>query len=655
MTLIGVDTGGTFTDLVLVTPEGLRAHKVLSTPHAPEQAILAGIADLGLDPGRLQLVHGTTVATNAALEGRGAATLYVTNRGLEDVLTLGRQARDAIYDLQPPPRTPPVASAWCLGIGGRLGSNGATVDPVTEEDLARLAEALQQLRPCAVAINLLFSYLDDRWERAVAAALPPEVFAARSSEVLPLAGEYERGIATWLNASLGPVVAGYLGRLTEALPGARVSVMQSSGEAIAAEQTARHAVRLLLSGPAGGLAGAARVAAGGATRLLSFDMGGTSTDVAAIEGAPRLTTTGRIAGFPVHLPMVDMHTVGAGGGSIARVDAGGMLLVGPASAGADPGPACYGRGGTAPTVTDANLVLGRLDPAGFLGGRMRLDLEAARAALRPLAERLDLSVEETALGVVKVANAHMAQALRVISVERGLDPREMVLTAFGGAGGLHMCALAEALGMQRALAPVHAGVLSALGMVVAPRGRTRTRAWPGVLAELAEAQITDALAREVAAAEDALRAEGLEADELTVETSLDLRYLGQSETLNLPWRGVSQSLAEFHDAHEATFGHRLELPVELVNLRARVRTPAPRIALGRVAAAAPEAATPRRLPAHGEDAGAWLLERSALGADTPFAGPAVVADAYATTWVAAGWRARLDDIGNLWLERAPPS
>jgi N-methylhydantoinase A len=547
-----------------------------------------------------------------------------------------------------------VAGAWCLGVGGRLGWDGATVDPVTEDDLARLAAALGQLRPQAVAINLLFSSLDDRWERAVAAALPPEVFCARSSEVLPLAGEYERGIATWLNASLGPVVAGYLGRLTRGLPGARVSVMQSSGETIAAEHTARHAVRLLLSGPAGGLAGAARVAAAGATRLLTFDMGGTSTDGAAIEGAPRLTTSGRIAGFPVHLPMVDMHTVGAGGGSIARVDEGGMLLVGPGSAGADPGPACYGRGGRDPTVTDANLVLGRLDPEGFLGGRMALDTDAARAALAPLAGRLGVTIEEAALGVVEVANAHMARALRVISVERGLDPREMVLTAFGGAGGLHMCALAQALGMRRALAPVHAGVLSALGMVVAPRGRTRVRAWPGILAHLAEAAIAETLGREVAAASDDLRAEGLAPEGLTVETSLDLRYLGQSETLNTPWRGIARTLDDFHAAHASTFGHRLALDVELVSLRVRVRTRPGQVPLAEVGQGRRVAGPPRRRAAYGHPDGATLVTRGDLRVDIPIAGPAIVADAYATTWIAAGWSARLDGDGNLWLGRDLP-
>ena len=427
-----------------------------------------------------------------------------------------------------------------------------------------------------MAVNLLFSYLDDGAERAIAGALPPDLFVSRSSEVLPVAGEYERGIATWLNAWVGPVVARYLGRLELGLPGARVSVMQSSGEAIAASETARQAVRLLLSGPAGGLAGAAFAAgAGGVRRLLSFDMGGTSTDVAVVDGEPRLTSAGRIAGFPVAVPMVDMHTIGAGGGSIARVDAGGLLLVGPESAGADPGPACYGRGGLEPTVTDANLVLGRLDPEGFLGGRMGLDPKAARTAVARVAGPLGLSVEEAALGIVRIADEHMAQALRAISVERGLDPRDFVLTSFGGAGGLSVCALAEALGMDRALVPVHAGVLSALGMLAASPGRTLTRTRLGLLAALGDREIDRALDELAEQGIAALAREGIGRERLQLERALALRYRGQSYALDLPWEGVSATRAAFHERHAARYGHCLEMPVEVASLRVRVRGPAP--------------------------------------------------------------------------------
>lgn len=650
MILIGIDTGGTFTDFVLWRDGEVRIHKVLSTPDAPERAILQGIAELGLDPAGLRVVHGSTVATNAVLEGKGVRTLYVANRGLGDVLSIGRQARPDLYDLQPPPRRPPVPRALCVETGGRLGADGTWVEPLTQADLDAFKEAVARLAPRAVAVNLLFSYLDDSAERALAEAVPADVFVSRSSEVLPLTGEYERGIATWINAWVGPVVAGYLDRLSAGLPGARIAVMQSSGEAVAADQTARHAARLLLSGPAGGLAGAAFAARadGQAPRLLSFDMGGTSTDVALIDGEPRLTTSGRIAGYPVALPMVDMHTIGAGGGSIAQVDAGGILLVGPESAGADPGPACYGRGGTRPTVTDANLVLGRLDPDGFLGGRMRLDVEAAHAAVGEVAVQLGLSIEEAASGIVRIANEHMARALRVISVQRGLDPRDFVLTSFGGAGGLHVCALAEALGMTQALVPVHAGVLSALGMLVTPAGRTLTKTRLGLIEALGDRDVEAALQELADEATAELSLEGWAPDGLRIERSLDLRYRGQSHTLNIAWQSVEQAIGDFHASHEAAYGHRLELPVELVNLRVRVRAAAHDLQLPEVANGS-SAAPARALAAYGCDFPVSVIERADMGRGAAIAGPAIIADAVSTTWLASGWTARADRIGNLVL------
>ena len=427
--------------------------------------------------------------------------------------------------------------------------------------------------------------------------------------------------------------------------------MQSSGEAVAADQTARHAARLLLSGPAGGLAGAAFAATSGglAPRLLSFDMGGTSTDVALIDGEPRLTTAGHVAGFPVALPMVDMHTIGAGGGSLARVDAGGVLLVGPESAGAVPGPVCYGRGGQEPTVTDANLVLGRLDPECFLGGRMRLDQEAARRALGRLGAPLGLSPEETALGIVRIADEQMVRALRVISVQRGHDPRDFVLASFGGAGGLHVCALAESLDMTRALVPVHAGVLSALGMLVTPAGRTLTRAWLGLLETLEDAVIEralDALAGEGVAE---LVREGLDPAGLGIERSLDLRYRGQSHTLNLAWSSVAELIEAFHQGHAALYGHRLDLPVELVDLRVRVR--ARRVALTLSPAESTGGAARGSLRVHGIHDPVPVVARESLAPAGVLTGPAVIADAVSTTWLAPGWSASRDGIGNLVLVR----
>ncbi len=650
--LLGVDTGGTFTDFVLLDGGALQVHKVLSTPDAPERAILQGIEELGLgetDYPRLVVVHGSTVATNAALEGKGVRTAYITNRGLGGVLTIGRQARRALYDLQPLPEAPPVPAELCLETGGRLGADASVVDPLTDADLSELHGRLKALAPEAVAINLLFSFLDERFEKAVEAAVPAGIFVSRSSAVLQEYREYERGITTWLNAWVGPLVQGYLQRLEEGLPGAGISVMQSSGTTIEAAQAGRQAVHMLLSGPAGGLAGARRVGVkAGSERLLTFDMGGTSTDVALIDGELKLTTEGQIGHWPVSVPMVDMHTIGAGGGSIAFVDAGGLLQVGPESAGAAPGPACYGRGGERPTVTDANLLLGRLLPGAFLGGGMSLDREAAREAMGRVANPLGLSAEEAARGVVRLADEHMARALRVMSVQRGVDPRQLTLTSFGGAGGLHVCALAEELGMSRALAPVHAGVLSALGMLAAPRGRQLSHTVKGLLDVVSEADIEAAFENLEAEGGAELAAEGVAPSLLRVDRGVDLRYAGQSYTLNVPWEGLAAAAEAFHCRHQATYGHRLNLPVELVNVRVGLFGPEPEFTLASIGKN--QANYLEIVELYGVMGKAEVWRRTALTAGQVIEGPALVVETVATTYIAPRWRALVDSVGNLILE-----
>jgi N-methylhydantoinase A len=649
---LGVDTGGTFTDFVVYDGEAVRTHKVLSTPATPELAVLQGIAELGLDPdpGALRVVHGSTVATNAVLEGKGVRTALVTNRGFADLLTIGRQARAALYDLQPPAVPPPVPAELCLETGGRIGADGEVLEDLTPADLHALRARIDALRPEAIAINLLFSFRDDRFERAVEAAVPPGIFVCRSSEVLPEYREYERGIATWLNAWVGPRVQGYLSRLARALGPARLSVIQSSGETMDAVQAGRSAVRLLLSGPAGGLAGARHVGRlAGRERLLTFDMGGTSTDVALVDGETRLTGEGRIGRYPVGVPMLDIHTIGAGGGSVARVDAGGVLLVGPESAGADPGPACYGRGGAVATVTDANLVLGRIIHGAFLGGRMALDVRAAREVVLGVAQRLGLGVEETAEGIVRVANEHMARALRVISVQRGIDPRDMTLLCFGGAGGLHVCALAEALGMREALSPAAAGVLSALGMLVAPPGRQLSRTLGRTLSEVSAEGIERELARLEREGYEALAREGVGPERVAVERSLDLRYRGQSFSLTVPWMDPAASARAFHAAHEARYGHRLDAPVEVVNARVGLQGEALDLRLAR-RTPAPPAPPERRVPMPGSgEAPLWRRDDLAVG--QRIGGPALVVDDASTTFIAPSWSARLDPWGSLLLTR----
>ena len=649
--LLGVDTGGTFTDFVCFDGNRIRTHKVLSTPDAPERAILQGIHALGLEGKSFHLIHGSTVATNAALEGKGVRTVYITNHGLADVLTIGRQARDALYDLQPQRQPPPVPAELCLETGGRLGADGSVVEALDEAECAVLAQQVAALQPQAVAINLLFSWLDDRFEQMIRRALPDTLFVSCSSAVLPEIREYERGMATWLNAWLGPRVQGYLQRLQRAVAPAPVHVMQSSGLTIRADHAAQRAVNLLLSGPAGGLMGARHVAARhDIVHLLTFDMGGTSTDVALIDGRINLTSQGHIGRYPVAVPMVDMHTIGAGGGSIARVDEGGMLVVGPQSAGADPGPACYGRGGREATVTDANLVLGRLRPKAFLGGTMSLDEAAARQVISNLAQEMGVSPRQAAQGIIQLANEHMAQALRVISVQRGIDPAGFTLAAFGGAGGLHVCALADALGMHQALVPDAAGVLSALGMLVAPRGRQMSRTRRGLLSEQSDASLQRALQQLSDQGLEELQEEGVQREVVTCTCSLDLRYAGQSFSLNIPFESVAEAAEAFHQAHRQRFGHRLDIPVEVVNLR---------VALS----ATGEQPVWQERETKGNDKPLELADLAGFGQPVPvwqpvnltggqlYEGPLLVVDDVATVLVEPGWVLRKAADGSLLLTK----
>jgi N-methylhydantoinase A len=652
--VVGVDTGGTFTDFVVYDGRGVRVHKVLSTPEAPERAILAGIEALGLSEAGFCIIHGTTVATNAVLEGKGARTCLVTNRGFRDLLTIGRQARRDLYDLCPSPCRPPVPRELCLETGGRIGADGGVLDPVTEEDLAALAGTVRALGAEAVAIICLFSYLDASQERAIEAALPAGVFVSRSSEVLPERREYERGIATWLNAYTGPKIHGYLERLAGALPATRIAVMQSAGETLSAASASRRAVHLLFSGPAGGVMGARAVARGaGHERFLTLDMGGTSTDVALVDGEVVLTSEGRLGPYPVAVPMVDIHSIGAGGGSIAYADAGGLLRVGPASSGANPGPACYGRGAGEPTVTDANVVLGRLPADSKLAGSVTLDVAAARAAVGRLAARLGMTVtEDVALGIVAIANEHMANALRVISLHRGLDPRRFPLFCFGGAGGLHVCDLAQALGIRETLVPRDAGVLSALGMLAASNGRQLSRTLAGVLTPGRRREIESALRTLAEQGRAAMAGEGRglpEESYLRACPSLDLCYRGQAHTLNVPWQGsVGRALDAFHEAHERRYGHRLGTPVELVNVRVALRGSPARLRLARPPSGRPR--SPKRwITVYGIAAPVPVFERGALTAGQGLSGPAIIRDPGSTTYLACGWQATVDDHGHLRL------
>ena len=663
---LGVDTGGTFTDFVLYdsATESMRTHKVLSTPASPEQAILQGIQELGMDTSALSLVHGSTVATNAVLEGKGVNTVYLTNRGLADVLRIGRQARAELYELRPKKTAPLIPPANCIEVDSRLSAQGEYLQKLDQAGLEALAGQLAELSPDAVAINLLFSFLDadeeimlEQYIRRLSdqGRLKQGLFISRSSDVLPEYGEFERGITTTLNAMVGPLMQGYLQRLedgisTPALSPA-ISVMQSTGGTTSIEQAGRYPVNLLLSGPAGGLTGAQHVAAlASMQRLLSFDMGGTSTDVSIIDHDIGFTSSAKIGGHPVAVPMVDMHTIGAGGGSIARVDAGGMLQVGPESAGASPGPACYGNGGTQATVTDANVVLGRIPLEAALAGNMQLDVSAAHEAVSKVAGDLGLSTEQAAAGIIEVVNDHMVRALRVMSVERGEDPEDYVLVAFGGAGGLHVCALADALEMKQALVPVNAGVLSALGMLAADASRERSRSINMVLQHCDQQMIDSAYAElEQQAVAELKTGHGVHASGIGVQRTVDVRYRGQSHCLNMPWQDLATLAHAFHTRHEESYGHQLDMTIELVNLRVRALAHAQGFSLPRWQAS--EAFHVDTVTLAGYEQPVGMIRRAALGIGYQVDGPALIIEDSATLWLAENWQASVDAAGNLILAR----
>tara|TARA_B110000858_G_scaffold198464_1_gene265347 strand:+ start:12906 stop:14912 length:2007 start_codon:yes stop_codon:yes gene_type:complete len=659
--LLGIDAGGTFTDFVLVRFEpnvSISVHKTLSTPDAPERAILQGIKAMGieshLDDGSLQLIHGSTVATNAVLEGKLARTVFITNYGFADMLQLARQTRPELYALETPAVSPPVPSELCLETGGRVTADGSVVLPLSETELDELLEKIESLAPDAIAINLLFSFLDDSFERRIESAIKAqsdERFVSRSSTVLPEYKEYERGIATWLNAALGPVISGYLGALQQELGNTSLQVMQSSGETMSASTAAQSAVNLLLSGPAGGLTAIAYLAQQlGKSKFLSFDMGGTSTDVALVDGKIRTSNESSIANYPIAVPMVDMETIGAGGGSIAYVDSGGMLQLGPRSAGADPGPACYDRGGLDGTVSDANLVLGRLQSDSTLAGDLSLSLDRARESIVPLAARIGLSIEETALGIIAIANEHMAKAIRLISVNKGHDPKDFILASFGGAGGLHVCALADAMNMKNALVPIHGGVLSALGMVVADQGRQFSKTLSLDAQQIDEQSLEQQFALLEQVGMEQLALEGLDSSELVSKRSVDLRYKGQSYTLNIDWHTLPEALAAFEQLHRQRYGYSHDASIELLTIRTNLSTEKTPFVLPRLIRG-PRCNNIRHCKVYGETKKARLLARADLYPGESIEGPAIITEYSATTFVASDWSVAVDDFGNLLLQK----
>jgi len=592
-----------------------------------------------------RLHYGSTVATNALLERRGARVVLVTTRGFEDVLEIGRQTRPELYTLEPHRPAPLVPASRRIGARERVRADGRVEMALGERDLHHVLAAVRRLRPQAVAICLLHSYRNPTHEKRLTRALRTSgAHLTASHQLLREYREYERLATTVVNAYVGPLMTAHIERL-EATARGGVRVMQSNGGLVGGATAAAEPVRTVLSGPAGGVAGAAdRARRAGFSRVVTLDMGGTSTDVSLVDGEPAHRSETHVAGLPVRVPAVDIHTVGAGGGSLARVDAGRALRVGPESAGADPGPACYGRG-TLPTVTDAHLVLGRLVESEFLGGEMRLNVARARAALGSLAQRLGGSVESAAAGVVAVVTAAMERALRVITVERGHDPRTFTLVAFGGAGGLHAADLARALGMRRVYVPRHPGLLSAWGVLAAEPIRDFTRTLRQVAPP--ERVIVRGLRELADAARSAMRGEGVARPIL--EPALDVRYAGQSYELTVPfapaWRRA------FHARHRQLFGHAApELPLEVVTLRLRAR--GERLHLPRETSPRPTVRQLARRPVvfDGRPRPTAVHRRDDLRIGVPVRGPAVICEYSATTIAPPGWHLIVDRLGGLVLE-----
>ena len=653
--IIGVDTGGTFTDFVYYDGKEVKVLKIPSTPKNPALAVLEGLKIIG-GKGR-KIIHGSTVATNALLERKGAKVALVTNRGFEDVIEIGRQNRTRLYDLHYRKPQPLVPRDRRFGIKGRLNYRGEEIEPLDEEEVRSLAKLLKEKGIESVAVCLLHSYANTSHEEKVGKIITEEtgLFVSLSSSVVREFREYERMSTTVINAYVSPKMATYIAHLEGNLAeGDTLQIMQSNGGLITSERAKREAVRTILSGPAGGIVSALHLGkALGIERIITFDMGGTSTDVALIDKTPVVTTEGSVEGFPVKIPMIDIHTIGAGGGSIARIDEGGILRVGPQSAGADPGPICYGRGGKEVTVTDANLFLGRLLEDRFLGGKFKLHPEKIEPYIKDLAERLGVDEREVALAVLDIANSNMERAIRRVSVQRGYNPADFSLLTYGGAGGLHAVYLARSLGIPRVIVPQNPGLFSAVGMILADRVRDYSRSVLLRADKVSFRELEEILGdMKNLALEEALE-EGYSEKEVLFESSLDLRYVGQSYELTVPF--CEEFVAEFEKTHERVYGYRHTREVEVVNLRLKAIVPGKKPRLPEFETKADENPSQaligdRRLILEEGEFKARVYDRDKLLWGNIIRGPAVVVEYSSTTLIPPEAKAVVDRYGNLTVE-----
>ncbi len=655
----GVDIGGTFTDLVLSDRGRLRIHKLLSSPENPAQSMLEGLEIIapGGRSALTQVAHGSTVATNAILERKGARSALITTAGFRDVLFIGRQERPVLYDLHPTIPPPLIPRERCYEVPERLDFRGELLQALDMDALDSVLDQIRRDGVDSIAVCLLFSYVNDRHEQMIKRRILERGIVKEawqivlSSQALPEFREYERASTIALEAYVRPVMSGYISQLEAELPRqTSLRIMKSDGGVMRASRVREQAIHTALSGPAAGVMGAFYVAkTAGFDKIITLDMGGTSTDVALIDGRPQPRAESSIDDLPLRLRMLDIETIGAGGGSIARVDAGGALRVGPESAGASPGPVVYGGGGEQVTLSDANAILGRLDADHFLGGKMALDLGAGIKAMDGLARQIGFSTIATAKGVVDIANVNIDRAIRRVSIARGHDPRDFTLVAFGGAGPLHACEAAERLDIPRVLIPHTPGVLCALGLLIADVAvdysqSVMSLATPESVADLEERQ--GSLLKQAGAE---LRQEEMSEEDMRFAVTVDMRYQGQAYELNLPF---STSLdQDFHDLHEATYGHALRSrAVEIVNLRVQgigiVQKPEIRFQESRANVALPFAEKESPLGATIK-----LFRREALEAGDTFSGEALVFQMDSTSYVPPGWGASVDGYLNILLHR----
>ena len=647
--LIGIDTGGTFTDFILYKNGEIVTYKTPSTPEAPEKAILYGLKHLNINHDAVTYVHGTTVATNALLEGKGARTAFITNSGFKDILHIGRQTREDIYSLCPQSPRQLIPQELCFEVNARVNAQGEVLKSLSGQDIEQLRKQLHQHKVESVAISLLFSYLNAEDEIKLESELKETYFTSRSSLIFPEQKEYERGIVTWLNSYLGPLTRLYLQRLQAELKVNSLHVMQSDATTIPAVTAANQAVRLLLSGPAGGVVAAHAIGRDvQSTRLLTIDMGGTSTDVSLIDQQKNFTSEGKVAEYPLAISMLDIHTIGAGGGSIARVDEAGGLHVGPQSAGATPGPAGYGHGGVQPTITDANIVLGRLPILGPWSSGLQLNRDAAKNAIEPLAKKMNCTIQEAANGIISLANAHMSQALRVISIQRGYDPSQFTLFPFGGAAGMHMCNVAEDLGMNKILVPINAGILSAQGMLHAPIGHMASKSICKPVSQFQTGEIEKLIKSLQIQAESTLRRQAIISDRMTCW--LDLRYQGQSSSISVQWTEDNSAVVQFQNEHKRRFGYCLaKKNIELVTARVWVIKDVKEIKLHEISSG------DQALPVHfvevdGCDDKVPVYERSQLVVNQELVGPCIILDLSSTHFIAPLWQGKVSNQGHIHLQ-----